>query len=115
MAKRVTIIAILVALSMLISVTAFAETKGMKVRPTLSISGTTATCRQKVSLSGAAINLTLELYRDGVPIVSWNASGTGSVTINETYTVTSGHTYYLYAYGTAGGAAFNGQSSSISI
>ena len=97
------------------SVSAEAAVMVQKVYPTLTISNNTATCYVKVSKSGASINATLELYRDGVPIASWTQSGTTKVIINETCSVTTGHTYYVYAYGTAGGVAFNGQSGSVTI
>ena len=113
--KRYAGIAVLMILVLAFSVSAEASVMGQKVYPTLTISGSTATCKLKIYKSGAYINVTLELYRDGIPIVSWNESGTSTVAINETYTVTSGHTYYVYAYGTAGGAAFNGQSACVTI
>ena len=115
MKKRAVLLALVLIVSMAMSATAEASVMAQKVHPRLTISGSTATCTLKISKAGAYINLTLELYRDGVPIVSWNDSGTSSVEISETYTVTSGHTYYVYAYGTAGGVAFNGQSGSLAI
>ena len=113
--KRRTILVLLVITMLVIGTSVEAAVNEMVVSPSLSISGKTASCYLRVSKPGKSINATLELYRDGVPIVSWTQSGSSTVVISETYTVTSGHTYYLYAYGTAGGTAFNGQSISITI
>ena len=113
--KKYAEIAVLMIMVLAFSITAEAAVKAQQAYPTLRISGSTATCKLKISKSGAYINATLELYRDGVPIVSWSQSGYDSVLISETYTVSSGHTYYVYAYGTAGGVAFNGQSASVTL
>ena len=103
----------MVILSM--NLTAEASEKYVPVKPKLSISNNTATCSVKVTNTGYLVNITLYLYRDGVSIMSWTRSDTPTVEINETYSVTTGHTYYTYAYVTTGGHSYTGQSGSISI
>ena len=115
MKKTMKIAAVLLAVVMAMSVTAEASEMRLMVSPTLSISSNTATCTIKVSKPGRSISVTLYLYRDGVSIMSWTRSDTSTVEINETYTVTTGHTYYTYAYVTTGGHSYTGQSGSITI
>lgn len=45
--------------------------------------------------SGYSADLTVELQRDGRTIKSWSDSGSGTITISESYYVTSGHDYQV--------------------
>lgn len=67
--------------------------------PSLSFSGTTANCSIKVvgDKSTDEISVTLELWRGTTCLASWEDSGTGRLSMNETETVTKGYTYKLTA------------------
>ena len=105
----------LLVLLLTVNLTAEASTVSNDINPTLGITGTTATCRIKVFKPGRWITVTMVLHRDGIPFRTWTDSGTSLVSLNETCTVITGHTYYVYVYGSANGLSFNGQSSSITI
>lgn len=68
--------------------------------PTLTFSGTTATCRADVrAISGSKISGTMTLYRvssvNEVAVGSWSISGSGSAYVKQTCSVTKGQTYKL--------------------
>lgn len=111
--KRV--FAVLLVVLLVASSSVEASEKSVSVTPTLSITNNTATCKVKVSNPGHMIYATLSLYRDGVPIMSWTSSATSTLVISKTYSVTSGHTYYVYAYVTTNGQTHTKKSPSITI
>ena len=114
--KRVLkMVALLLVVILTFSTTAEASEKSVEIDLKLKISNNTATCKAEVSNSGYMIYVTLYLYRDGSTIMSWTRSGTSLVDIDETYAVTAGHTYYIYAYVTTNGHSYSKQSKSISI
>ena len=112
--KRILLLAM--ALVMLFSVCAFAtenQLNGGRFSPsvpTLTVSGTTATCRATVRSSGATIVADLELWQGGVLIASWHQTGSSRVTFNETATIVHGMTYTLTLSGTVNGIEFVPQS-----
>ncbi len=60
-----------------------------------------ATCKGSARLkSGYTADLTMELARDGDPIKTWTTSGSGTIKLDKTYYVTSGHEYTLTATAT---------------
>lgn len=74
-------------------------------KPTLSISGTTASCILRVDADERAdIEGTLTLYRGSAEVESWDISGTTSVRFSGTAKVTRGYTYKLVADLTVTGA-----------
>lgn len=81
-----------------------AEARAIVATPSLSFSGTTATCRLSVIKPGAAIDATLELWSGNTLLASWSGTGTSRVIISKTKTVTRGQSYTLKAHGTVGGA-----------
>ncbi len=115
MKKSMKMIAVLLVVILAMSATTEASEKTVTIKPKLSISGSTATCKVRVFNQGYSIGVTLYLYRDNVSIMSWTRSDTSVVEIEETYSVTTGHTYYTYAYVTMGGHSYTGQSGSITI
>ena len=106
MKKRIAIIILTIALVFLFAIPVFAATKAPIANLTFSISGTTATCKLRVSDMGKYINANMELWQGSTFITSWSASGYSVVGLSETYTVTSGVTYTLKGYGTSGGVSF---------
>ena len=103
--KRILLIIVLIAL--LFTTTANATVLVVKVTPKLSFTGTTANCEARVTDAGKYISATLELYENGTSVETWNASGYSSVTFSDTYSATSGKSYYLRLHGTSGGSAFD--------
>lgn len=81
-----------------------AEARAIVATPSLSFSGTTATCKLSVIKPGAAIDTTLELWSGNTLLASWSGTGTSRVIISKTKTVTRGQSYTLKAHGTVGGA-----------
>lgn len=81
-----------------------AEARAIVATPSLSFSGTTATCKLSVIKPGAAIDATLELWSGNTLLASWSGTGTSRVIISKTKTVTRGQSYTLKAHGTVGGA-----------
>ena len=84
------------------------EIKNYSVTPSLSFSGETARCRIAVYRMGEPISLTLQLWQGNKLISSWTKSGTSSVTISESCTVTSGSVYQLKVSGRVGNNAISG-------
>lgn len=80
-----------------------AEARAIVATPSLSFSGTTATCTLTVTKFGAAIDATLELWCGNTLVASWSGTGTSRVIISKTKTVTRGKSYTLKAHGTVGG------------
>ena len=74
--------------------------------PTLTVSGTTATCRGSIRYASAYIEADLELWQGSTLVASWHQTGTGRVTISETATIVHGITYTLTLSGTVNGVAF---------
>lgn len=83
------------------------EARAISVSPSLSFSGTTATCRLSVTKPGAAIEATLELWSGNTLLASWSGTGTSHLLISKTKTVTRGQSYTLKAHGTVGGETIN--------
>ena len=106
MKKRIAIVILVFALVSMFTIPAFAAAKAARASLTFSINGTTATCKLKVTDMGKYIDATMELWQGSTFITSWSASGYSSVSLSETYTVTSGLTYTLKGYGTSGGVSF---------
>lgn len=106
MKKRVPVIVLVIVLVIAFTIPVFASTQVAKVTLELTLSGSTATCRMRVTDLGKSINATMELWQGSTFITSWSASGTSVVSMLETYTITSGLTYTLKGYGTSGGVSF---------
>lgn len=100
------LIPVILALAMVLSVSVFALEQRAAVRPSLSFSGTTATCGVTISQANADIDVTLELWCGNTFMDSWSDSGRGYVKIKETCKVTRGNTYTLIASGTINGEPF---------
>ena len=106
MKRRIVALIVVVALLLSFTVIGYAESKVVKTTLSLSLNGTTATCKMKVTDPGKYINATMELWQGSTFITSWSASGYSVVNMSETYTITSGLTYTLKGYGTSGGVSF---------
>lgn len=95
--KRV--IPMILALVMVLAVAAQASGP-MKVptaRPSLTFSGTTATCAVRIRADNStdAISVTMKLWKGNSCLQTWSARGTGTVTMSKTAAVTRGSTYKM--------------------
>lgn len=115
MQKKMKLSAMLLAMLLMLSVTAGAMSiqprwnVTTKCNPALSFSGTTAYCTADVSaINGTNISGTMTLYRvssiNQVQVGSWSFSGTTRVYTTETCSVTKGETYKLVVNVNASGS-----------
>ena len=74
------------------------------------INGTIGNCTAIVNSPTDYIEATMELRRGATVIDSWDASGTGSVTLSETASLARGYSYTLIVYGTTNGTSFPAKS-----
>ena len=98
MRKRV--FALFLILALVLGITAqAAETWVLRTEPSISFSGTTATCKVTVRGDKAsdAISLTAKLWQGNTCLKTWTASGTGLVTLSKPATVEKGKPYKLTA------------------
>lgn len=104
MRKRVLALSLILALVLGMTAQA-APAKMPRVGPTLSFSGTTATCAVSVIGDKASdtIAVTAKLWKGSTCLKTWTKSGTGRVSISNTVTVTKGQTYKLTADATVNG------------
>ena len=79
-------------------------------KPSITVSGNTATCSATVTFVGKNIDATLELWQGSTLVASWNKTGVSIVSFSEPVTITHGLTYTLTISGTANGVAFTPQS-----
>lgn len=107
MRKRILIFALLAA--MLLAVPVAATSRTVPIRPSITFSGTKATCKVQVIAESVNDSITADitLYEGSRCIESWTATGTGSLTFTDTVTVISGKTYTLSADVVSGGAAMD--------
>lgn len=106
MRRRVLALSLVLALVLGITAQA-AQIRAGQLQPTLSFSGTTATCKAVVVADNDAdrISITVKLW-DGAKIHSqWSTSGRGSINFRQTATVTRGKTYKLTVNATINGVA----------
>lgn len=108
MKKRLASIGLLIVMVLGLTVSAYAAGERLSTAPSLTFSGTTATCTATITSSGKKINATMALYQGGTLVGGpWSGSGTGSFTFpKKTCRIEHGKTYTLKVYGTAGGDSF---------
>lgn len=107
MKKRHGFLLLTVVFAVALCLNAFAVFRVNKnYKPSLTFSGSTATCSLVIRESGKSINVTLELWQGSAKIANWTKSGNSYVLISGSHSVTSGKTYTVKAYGTIGGTAF---------
>ena len=108
MKKRVFLMLLIVAMLFVTGTQTFAAEQAVNVTPTLTFSGTTATCKVDIYKPGKTISATLELWHGSTCIASWSGTATSHLVISKTKTVVSGQTYTLKVSGTIGGVPFTG-------
>lgn len=92
-------VALLLALVLIISLPmeVAASTRALRVVPTLSFSGTTATCKATVTGDNTSqyIQVNMKLMYGNTTVASWSGSGYGYVYLSKTAAAVSGRTYKL--------------------
>ena len=104
--KRVLALSLVLAVMMGIAAQA-APARAPRLYPSLTFSGPTATCIASVRGDNAtdSISMTVKLWKGASCLKTWTSSGTGSVSLSKTATVTSGKTYKLTVNATINGVA----------
>ena len=74
-----------------------AQTRTVRVTPSISFSGSTATCKANIRGEKATdvITATVTLWRDGSYVRSWNATAMGALSFTGTAAAVSGSSYRL--------------------
>ena len=88
-------------LYIILTIPAYAvQSRAPAVLPSLSFSGTKATCEVLVTADNYMddIYLEIELWRGSVKIENWTVSGEGFIDFSKTASVTKGNTYTLKVY-----------------
>lgn len=99
MKKR--ILAMVSVLILMLTIPAYAvQSRAPAVLPSLSFSGTKATCEVLVTADNYMddIYLEIELWRGSVKIEDWTVSGEGLIDFSKTASVAKGNTYTLKVY-----------------
>ncbi|MBQ4381895.1 MAG: hypothetical protein II794_04075 [Oscillospiraceae bacterium] len=110
MKVRIAALALVLVMALAFPLSASAAVLVGSAQVRLTFSGSIASCYTVVNDSGKEIAITLELSCGGTVVASWEADGTGRVTISETAAVTPGVTYTLTVSGTVNGAAITPKS-----
>ncbi len=74
-----------------------AQTRTVRVTPSISFSGSMATCKAEIDAANTAdvITATVTLWRDGSYVRSWNATAMGTLSFTGTAAAVSGSSYRL--------------------
>ena len=72
----------------------------------ITINGTTATCRVSIAKPGKTIHATLQLWQGRTMIDSWSGNGTSYLLITGSHEVTKGKTYTVKVVCTVDGQSF---------
>lgn len=75
-------------------------------RATLDFNGTTATCSVRISAPGKTIKATMQLWQGNTLVDSWSGSGTSTLRLSETHSVTKGKTYTVRVTCTVNGSSY---------
>ena len=96
MKKIAFILAIVLVLSVPLPVKA-AEPRAITVYPTITLDGTTATCKLRAIADNTSeyLEATIRLYRAGNLIATWYEDGYGYINWTKTRNVPQGYTYTL--------------------
>ncbi len=107
MKKRV--IALVLVLIFALSIAAYAAEERVSDKAlNITFNGEVAHCSLTITDPGAEIDATLELYEGNLRLMRWTdgGEGTGYISMGGRYSVISGRSYTLKAYGTIDGVYF---------
>ena len=103
-------ISLILALILLLSCSATAQATSVQAATpsaSITINGTTATCRVSIAKPGKTIHATLQLWQGRTMIDSWSGNGTSYLLITGSHEVTKGKTYTVKVVCTVDGQSFN--------
>lgn len=105
--KKALSLVLLLAVVFSVSAQAAGPERIIRMTPSISFSGTTATCSVDVRGNTATdrISFVAKLWHGNTCLNTWTASGTGHATLNKTQSVTRGQTYKLTVDATINGEA----------
>ena len=89
-------LSLILALILLLSCSATAQATSVQAATpsaSITINGTTATCRVSIAKPGKTIHATLQLWQGRTMIDSWSGSGTSYLLVTGSHEVTKGKTY----------------------
>lgn len=95
--KRILAMSLVLVMLLCTVVQAAGPMKAPLATPTLSFSGTTATCTANVRGNNASdrLSVTMKLWNGNTCLKTWTASGTGNLRMSKTATVSKGKTYKM--------------------
>ena len=102
-------ISLILALILLLSCSATAQATSVQAATpsaSITINGTTATCRVSIAKPGKTIHATLQLWQGRTMIDSWSGNGTSYLLITGSHEVTKGKTYTVKVVCTVDGQSF---------
>ena len=94
-------LSLILALILLLSCSATAQATSVQAATpsaSITINGTTATCRVSIAKPGKTIHATLQLWQGRTMIDSWSGSGTSYLLVTGSHEVTKGKTYGAESY-----------------
>lgn len=102
MRKRIIYLLVVFLLLLSLYIPVLASMESVRVYPSLSFNGTTASCNAWI-IEPSQIQATLELWQGNSLVASWSGSQYGALQIGGTVTVSHGLAYTLIVSGTVGG------------
>lgn len=100
---------LILALILLLSCSATAQAISVQAATpsaSITINGTTATCRVSIAKPGKSIHATLQLWQGCTMLDSWSGSGTSYLLVTGSHKVTKGKTYTVKVVCTVDGQSF---------
>lgn len=81
-------------------------TRAVVPKASLEFNGTTAICSARVTEVGKTIKATMQLWQGNTLVDSWSGSGTSTLRLSETHSVTKGKTYTVRVTCTVNGSSY---------
>ncbi len=81
-------------------------TRAVVPKASLEFNGTTAICSVRVTEVGKTIKATMQLWQGNTLVDFWSGSGTSTLRLSETHSVTKGKTYTVRVTCTVNGSSY---------
>ena len=98
--------AMLCAILFSLTVSHAAVARAVVPKANLEFNGTTAICSVRVTEVGKTIKATMQLWQGNTLVDSWSGSGTSTLRLSETHSVTKGKTYTVRVTCTVNGSSY---------
>lgn len=98
--------AMLCAILFSLTVAHAAATRAVVPKANLEFNGTTAICSVRITEAGKTIKATMQLWQGNTLVDSWSGSGTSTLRLSETHSVTKGKTYTVRVTCTVNGSSY---------